>query len=169
MRRYSGAQELASNIPYIMMTVLGTAVLVLGLHRLTWGFAAGALYLLYGVAGAFWIMIFVCPHCRYWDTRSCPCGYGRISARLRGRQSADRFSEKFKKHIPVIVPLWFLPVLAGGVVLIRDFSWLLFVPLVIFAVEAFVFLPLFSKRHACAECPQKGTCPWMGKARSSTY
>ena len=50
-------------------------------------------------------------------------GYGRIAGRLRARQPDDRFHEKFKRHIPVIVPLWFLP-LAGAVpALARDFTW----------------------------------------------
>jgi hypothetical protein len=161
MREYSPAQELINNIPYIAMTVLGTAIFVVCFGGSVWGLLAGAAYLVYGAAGAFWIMIFVCSYCGYWNTRTCPCGYGRIAAKLRAKKPIECFDEKFKKHIPVIVPLWFIPILAGVPVVIRSFSWPLLILLVVFALNAFVVLPLVSTKHGCKECPQKDLCPWM--------
>ena len=161
MREYTFAQELVNNIPYMAMTILGTAIFVVGFGSSAWGLIAAAAYLAYGAAGAFWIMIFVCPYCRYWNSKSCPCGYGRIAARFREKNVIECFDEKFKKHIPVIVPLWFIPILAGLPVVIRNFSWTLLVLLFIFAVDAFVILPLISTKHGCKECPQKDLCPWM--------
>jgi hypothetical protein len=161
MQEYSHAQELINNIPYIAMTLLGTAIFIAALGGSAWGLAAACAYLSYGATGAFWIMIFVCPYCRYWDTSSCPCGYGRIAAKFREKSPIDCFDEKFKKHIPVIVPLWFIPILAGVPLVIRSFSWPLLVLLVIFALDAFVVLPLVSTKHGCKECPQKDLCPWM--------
>jgi hypothetical protein len=161
MRQYLPAQELINNIPYITMTLLGTIIFILTFDNLVWALTTGGAYLIYGLAGALWIMIFVCPYCNYWNTRSCPCGYGRISAKFRGKSSVNCFDEKFKKHIPVIVPLWFVPILAGSPVLVNRFSWLLLVLLIIFALDAFVVLPLVSIQHGCKECPQKDTCPWM--------
>jgi len=32
------------------------------------------------------------------------------------------FTQKFKRRIPVIVPLWIVPVVAGGVALVRSFT-----------------------------------------------
>ena len=122
---------------------------------------AAAVYLAYGAAGAFWIIIFVCPYCRYWNSKSCPCGYGRIAARFRDKSVIECFEEKFKKHIPVIVQLWFIPILAGLPVVIRNFSWTLLVLLFIFAVDAFVILPLISTKHGCKECSQKDMCTWV--------
>lgn len=145
------------------MIVLGTAVLVVGFGGSVWGPIGGGAYLTYGIAGAFWVMIFICPYCRYWDTRACPCGYGRIAAKLRERKAADRFNEKFKKHIPVIVPLWLIPVLTGVPLVIYSFSWLLLVLLVIFTLDAFIVLPVLSVKHGCKGCPQEDTCPWMGR------
>ena len=156
-------QVLFSNMPYMAMIVLGAAVFVLGAMGSLAMSVAAAVYVLYGLGGSVWIMIFVCPYCRYYDTHSCPCGYGTIAARLRPRKAADCFNEKFKKHIPVIVPLWFLPILAGVPFLIRDFSWPLLFLLLVFATDAFILLPLFSVKHGCTECPQKQTCPWMRK------
>ncbi len=170
MREYSPAQELFHNIPYIGMTVLGAIVLGVALGGSIWGIIAGIAYILYGLAGALWIMIFVCPYCAYWNTRSCPCGYGRISAKFRKKQPIESFSEKFKKHIPVIVPLWFIPVLVGVPFVIRSFSWTLLVLLVVFALDAFVILPLVSRKHGCKGCPQKESCPWMkDKSKPSAF
>ena len=32
---------------------------------------------------------------------------------------------------------------------------------IVFAVDAFVVLPLLSVKHGCKGCPQKDVCPWM--------
>ena len=167
LREYSPAQELINNIPYLAMTVLGTVIFVAALGGSVWGLIAAGAYLAYGLMGAFWIMIFVCPFCGYWNTKSCPCGYGRIAAKFCKKKPIECFSEKFKQHIPVIVPLWFIPVLVGVPLVIHSFSWTLLVLLVVFALDAFVVLPLVSTKHGCKECPQRDTCPWM-KDKSKT-
>jgi TRAP-type uncharacterized transport system fused permease subunit len=161
MRQYSPAQELINNTAYIVMILLGAVILIFSYGGSTGGWISAIAYLAYGIAGSVWIMVFVCPYCRYFDTRSCPCGYGRIAARFCTKQTVECFDEKFKKHIPVIVPLWFIPIIAGVVTLIRNFSLPLLVLLIIFAVNAFIILPLVSTKHGCKECPQKNTCPWM--------
>ena len=166
MKEYTGRDELAANLPYIVMTVLGSAIMAVALGMGAWAWTATGGYFFYGVAGAFWIMYFVCPYCGFWGTRSCPCGYGRIAARLRAKAEARCFAEKFRKHIPVIVPLWFIPPLVAAVALFRSFSLTLLILTAVFVIDAFVILPLTSTRHACAECPQRDDCPWM-KRRGS--
>lgn len=161
MRLYSPAQELVNNTAYIVMILLGAAILLTGYGGSAGGWVSAIAYIAYGTAGAVWIMVFVCPYCSYFDTRACPCGYGHIAARFCSRQTIECFDDKFKKHIPVIVPLWFIPIVAGVVLLIRSFSLSLLVLLIIFAINAFVILPLVSTKHGCKECPQKSTCPWM--------
>jgi len=161
IREYTSAQELINNIPYITMTILGAAIFIVAFSGSALSLTAAGAYLIYGIAGAIWIMIFVCPYCRYFDTRECPCGYGHIAVKFRNKGSDECFSDKFKKHIPVIVPLWFIPIVAGIPVAIINFSWPLLTLLVIFAIVAFVVLPLVSTKHGCKECPQKDTCPWM--------
>jgi len=161
MRQYSPAQELINNTAYIVMILLGSVILIAGYGGSSSGWISAIAYLAYGIAGSVWIMVFVCPYCRYFNTRSCPCGYGRIAARFRAKETVECFNEKFKKHIPVIVPLWFIPIVAGVVPLIRNFTLPLLVMLVIFAINAFIILPLVSTKHGCKECPQKDTCPWM--------
>ncbi len=163
MREYSGGQTMVNNLPYTAMIVLGTIALIVALDKSTWGWITGTLYLIYGIVGVFWIIIFLCPYCVYCGTRSCPCGYGTIAGKLREKQPGKRFGEKFKKHIPVIVPLWVIPILAGAPLIVHSFSWLLLVLLVVFGIDAFVILPLFSTKHGCKQCPQRDSCPWMGR------
>jgi len=163
MRVYSLTEELLSNCPYTAMIALGALILFASFTVPFWEWMATSAYLIYGVAGTLWIILFICPYCSYWGTRSCPCGYGRIASKLREKKTDGCFTDKFKKHIPVIVPLWFIPILVGVPFVIRSFSWLLLILLVFFAIDAFVVLPLFSTKHGCKECPQKDSCPWMSR------
>lgn len=154
------------NLPYLVMILTGALLFRVSLDGGVWAWPAAGLYLAYGIAGALWIMLFVCPYCHFYDTRLCPCGYGKIAARLRARKDGDRFARQFRKHIPAIVPLWFIPPIAVGFSLWHDFSWLLLGLLVVFAINSFVILPLVSKKYGCADCPQKENCPWMGTCRT---
>jgi hypothetical protein len=149
MKDYTPKQEVINNIPYAVMTWVGVIIIVTAFSTSIWGTIAGFAYLFYGIAGSVWIMMYVCPYCRYWDTRSCPCGYGRIASKFRKKSSVECFSDKFKKHIPIIVPLWFIPLLAGLPVVVRHFSWILLILLIVFAIDAFVILPLISTKHGC--------------------
>jgi len=161
VREYSAVEALVNNIPYIAMTLLGAAVFAFTFGDSIWAALTAVAYVAYGIAGALWIMVFVCPYCRYWNSSACPCGYGIITAKFRSKAAVDCFDEKFKKHIPVIVPLWILPILVGLPEVVRNFSWPLLVLLVLFAVDAFAILPLVSTKHGCKECPQKESCPWI--------
>ncbi len=161
LREYTPAQELFHNIPYVAMTALGAIVLGVAFSGSIRGIIAGIAFLSYGIMGTIWIMIFVCPYCKYWNTKSCPCGYGRIAAKFRKKKPVESFREKFKKHIPVIVPLWFIPILVGVSFVIRSFTWTLLVLLILFAFDAFIILPLVSRKYGCKGCPQKKSCPWM--------
>lgn len=155
-------QEIIDNVPYLLMLALGAAVLAVALNAPPWRWVWASAYVAYGVIGAFWIMIFMCPYCHFYDTRLCPCGYGQIAARLRPRRDGDLFARQFRRHIPVIVPLWFIPPIVAGVVLMRSFSWTLLALVLLFVANSFIVLPLISRMYGCAECPQKQDCPWMG-------
>ena len=156
------AQALLDNLPYVAMLVLGAGLFWTALGGGTWGALTAALYAAYGAGGALWIIAFVCPYCHFFDTRLCPCGYGQIAPKLRTKQDGDRFRQQFRRHIPVIVPLWFAPPIAAGIGLARHLSWPLLALLAAFAVNSFVILPLVSRLYGCAKCPQKESCPWMG-------
>ncbi len=159
-------RELLDNLPYALMLGLGAAALWLSVGHVPWRWAAAVTYVAYGILGALWIMVFVCPWCHFYDTRQCPCGYGRIAARLRGRRDPGGFARQFRRHIPVIVPLWFVPPLVGASALVRHFSGGLLALLILFAVNSFIVLPLVSRKYGCAACPQKSACPWMGTCKT---
>ena len=162
-QEYTHAQEFIDNLPYIVMTIVGSYILILAIDLSIWGWVFGGLYIIYSIVGALWIIIFVCPYCQYYDTRACPCGYGQIAVKLRAKNNENRFMEKFNKHIPVIVPLWIIPLLAGIIFLVIDFNPLMLLLIIIFGFNSFVILPLLSRKYGCAHCPQKDDCPWMGK------
>jgi len=151
------------NLPYVLMGLCGSAILLAGFGRSPLGWFVAGSYLAYSVAGAVWIMVFVCPFCHFYGTRSCPCGYGRISARLTAKRPGNHFARQFRKHVPVIVPLWLVPVIAGGRFYVQDRSQTMLILLVAFAIDAFVLLPLVSRLYGCGHCPQKADCPWMVK------
>ncbi|HEY4760960.1 MAG TPA: hypothetical protein VIH42_10310 [Thermoguttaceae bacterium] len=154
-------QVFVDNLPYIAMILLGSAIFGVGFEREFWRWLWAGLYFSYGVAGALWIIVFVCPYCHFYDTRLCPCGYGLIAAKFRSKKEGAEFAQQFKKHIPAIVPLWFIPLIMGVIMLLGAFSWILLGLLLAFAINSYVILPLVSRRYGCASCPQKETCPWM--------
>ena len=160
-KEYSWIEVLLDNLPYIFMGIIGAAINIYIFKFTVAGFAFSSLYVAYCVIGALWIMIFVCPYCHYFNTKFCPCGYGIISAKFREKNPEPNFSEKFKKHIPVIVPLWIIPLIEGIVFLIRDFNVTLLILVIAFSVNSYAILPLLARIYGCGHCPQKNDCPWM--------
>ncbi len=160
-KEFTHFQEFVDNLPYFLMTLIGGAILLVGSQFAAWGFAAGTAYVLYGIGGAFWIILFICPYCHFYDTRECPCGYGQISGRVRPKKDERQFKKKFKKHIPVIVPLWIIPVVAAILFLINRFDRIVLYLAIAFAINSFVFLPLLARLYGCGHCTQKDDCPWM--------
>ncbi|MFC1563091.1 hypothetical protein ACFL4Z_03470 [candidate division KSB1 bacterium] len=80
------------------------------------------------------------------------------------KSDGNCFPEKFKHHIPVIVPLWLIPVVCGGTALWSSFSWWLVGLVTTFIVESWIILPIVSKKQYCVDCPQKDECPWMARS-----
>jgi hypothetical protein len=165
VKEYTTLQVFADNLPYLIMVLLGIAICLVGSKFSLPGIGLGAAYVIYGIVGALWIIIFVCPYCQYYDTKSCPCGYGKIAAKFRNKSPENRFSGKFKKHIPVIVPLWILPLVAGIIFLTMDFNLLMIIFTAAFVLNSFVILPLTARIYGCGHCPQKEDCPWMRKEK----
>lgn len=162
-KEYSRIQVVIDNLPYLFMILIGSAIQPIGFGFTPLGIGLAGIYLFYGIAGALWIILFVCPYCQYYDTRSCPCGYGEIAARLREKSSEDRFMEKFKRHIPFIVPLWIIPLGEGVFFLTGNFSRPMLIAMVAFMLNSYIILPLMARIYGCGHCPQKSNCPWMPK------
>jgi len=164
-KEYTHIQELIDNLPYIFMIILGAAINIVGFKMSFWGITAAALFLIYGIVGALWIILFVCPYCHFFDTRACPCGYGQVAAKLRNKSSELKFPEKFKKHIPFIVPLWIVPVIESIIFLYQDFNKVLLILTIAFVINSYIVLPLLARIYGCGHCPQKNDCPWMVKEK----
>lgn len=162
-REYSVFDTTIGNLPYAVMILLGSTVIWVGLKYSYWGYIAGGAYLVYGALGVFWIVHFLCPHCGSHGTRSCPCGYGILSAKFRAKGDTALFTKKFKKHIPVIVPLWFIPAVVGSVLALNSFTWPITILVAVFILHSFVVIPFVSRSHGCKTCPQSEACPWVGQ------
>jgi hypothetical protein len=173
VREYTPFYVFAGKLPYVVMVALGAAILAIGFDMALWAWVAAGLYIAYGIAGPFWMIMSICPHCRNYG-KSCACGYGLLAAKLRPRGKTSLFGAKFRKHIPTIVPLWIIPVVAGGVAAALNFSrygtslpagpgnraWWLLALVAVFVLEAFVVLPLVSAKCECSHCLQQDECPW---------
>ena len=164
-KEYTKTQVFIDNLPYIFMIMIGSAINLVGFKFTSLGISLASGYIVYGIIGALWIILFVCPYCQYYDTRSCPCGYGLIAARLRNKSSENRFMEKFKQHIPFIVPLWIIPFVEGIVFLSINFNRPMLMITIAFVFNSYIILPLVARIYGCGHCPQKHDCPWMLKDR----
>ena len=161
-KEYTQLEVFLDNLPYIFMTIIGTVIHIHAFGTSISGFIFSSIYFIYCLFGALWIIIFVCPYCEYFDTRLCPCGYGQIAVKLRKKKLKNKFAEKFKKHIPVIVPLWVIPLIVGTVTLLRNYNSTLLFLLILFIINSYIILPLLARLYGCGHCPQKEDCPWMG-------
>jgi hypothetical protein len=159
-------RALAGNLPYGIMILLGSAIFWLGPGAGWWRWLLSGLYLACGAGGTLWVTVLLCPYCRLYGSRRCPCGYDRIAVRLRPKKDDSLFDRHFKRRILGIVPLWIAPPLAAGAWLLGNFSYVLLVLLAVFLVHAFVILPVVSVRTSCARCPQKQDCSWMSRRRA---
>ena len=160
-KEYTPTEVFLDNLPYMVMAVVGGFIHTVVFKLSFLGIVLCLLYVIYCIIGAVWIMIFICPYCHYYDTKFCPCGYGQIAAKFREKNSENQFSEKFKKHIPVIIPLWIIPVIVGIVALVIDYNLTLLILVAVFVINSFVILPLLARVYGCGHCPQKSECPWM--------
>ncbi len=149
------------NLPYILMAIIGIAININIFKFSILGIVFSFVYIAYCTIGVIWIMIFVCPYCQYFNTNYCPCGYGQITAKFREKSPEHKFSEKFKKHIPVIIPLWIIPLIEGLIFLILDYNLTLMILVIAFTINSFIILPLLARIYGCGHCPQKSDCPWM--------
>ncbi|OGF53507.1 MAG: hypothetical protein A2452_06800 [Candidatus Firestonebacteria bacterium RIFOXYC2_FULL_39_67] len=154
---YSLLHVWLDNLPYIIMVLLGA--LIIGL---TFDYLLAILFVLYGMAGTLWFIIFICPYCHYYGSKACPCGYGVLSKTIVLKKDETRFHSIFKKNIIAIVPLWLLPLVEGIYNMINSFSVLMLILVVIFIVDSYVILPWISRKYGCVDCPNKDECPWMG-------
>ena len=153
---------LIHNIPYAGTIFLGAVIIFISLEGVyRWLFSG--LFIVYGIFSTLWFILFLCAYCHSYGSAGCQSGFGRLSAKLRKRGDGSLFRKKFKRHMPVVIPSWVVPVIVGIVSLAYEFSLLKLILIGAFVLISFVLLPLISKKRGCSSCPQRDDCPWMGK------
>jgi len=143
------------NAPTGAMFALGTVLM----WQVGWAFGAG--YLAYCVLAivAFWGRI--CPWCHHFGTRACPCGYGVVVPLLFERRTGREFRQVFRANIGIMFPCFFVPPIAGAVLVWPGPTRSLVVILAAFCVIAFAAIPMISRLVGCRGCAIRDQCPWM--------
>jgi hypothetical protein len=135
------------NLPEYIMYVLGAIIVsYLGIIILI-------AFVVYIILSNLWFMRFVCTYCPHYDRVKCPSGYAIVASKLF----------MFKRHMAVVFPAWFVPVIVGIYILIGEFTLQMLILLIAFILIAFVVLPIFSRRYGCDYCDLRDKCPWMGR------
>ena len=144
-----------SNLLSLMMYSVGAYVL----YR--FGLIWVILYIIFILAIEYRLLSGHCVDCYYYGKR-CAFGKGWLSSRLFPQGNPEQFSKKtitWKYIIPDFL-LFFIPVLAGIVLLIMEFSWTILILLIILLVLGFFGNALVRGQLACRYCKQRETgCP----------
>ncbi len=148
-------QVLLDNVPTLAMYLLGAVIMSY------YSIASAIIYISYSMLSIFWFWGMICPYCNYFNTRGCPCGYGKISSIIFKKREAENFTRVFRRNIVVLFPSWFVPPVFGVLILISSYSVSLMAYLISFVVIGFVIIPLISKLVGCKDCEIKEDCPWM--------
>ena len=154
-------KETSVDISHALVLTLGTVVL------LQCSYLAALLYVVVSLLGSVWFMANICPHCRAYGTMACKSKYGLLSSWLFKRPETIDFRRAFKRNIASVAVQWFIPLLGGIYCLYLSFDIYLLTTLVVFALVAFVWLPVRSRKGGCATCPQRTECGWtkVGKKK----
>ncbi len=154
------------NLPYIIMILLGAFIFlfIFNFSQIAW--LSAAAYIAYGIIGVFWMASFVCPYCANFGI-TCPSGHGQISAYFKKQKDIQLFAKEFKKNMPVIIPIYAIPVIVGVISFLFNFNYSVLVLIVVFAINSYIVAPEVSKRIACINCVQKEECPWMHTKKKS--
>jgi len=118
-------------------------------------------YLLFVLLLEFRLVSGHCPDCWYYG-KTCAFGKGRIAARFFPKGSPARFADAevtWKEVLPDFLT-FFLPVLAGIVLLVRGFSWTVLVLVIALLLLGFAGNAFVRVRLACRFCRQREIgCP----------
>lgn len=118
-------------------------------------------YLLFILVLEFRLLGGHCPDCYYYG-KTCAFGKGALSARLFPKGRPERFAEMkitWKSILPDVL-VFILPVVAGILILLREFSAPVFILVVALLLLGFFGNALVRGRLACRYCRQRETgCP----------
>jgi hypothetical protein len=114
------------------------------------------LYLMFCLWVEIRILKYSCVNCYYYG-KTCGLGRGKICALFYKKGSPEEFAKKeisWKDLIPDFL-IFIFPLVGGIIVLIRDFSWLVLVLMIMLAALSFFGTALIRGSLACKYCKQK--------------
>lgn len=94
---------LLDNIPTLLLFLIGFLIIY---QTTLIGAIVFGIYALFSVV---WFWAKICTYCHHFDTSSCPCGYGIISAKIFKRKENKSFKKVFRRNIGIQFPNWFIP------------------------------------------------------------
>jgi len=156
---YKRYKIIIDNLPTLAMYALGTIII----FYLNMIFAVT--YVLYCVLATVWFWRFICTYCPHYDELTCPCGFSKISAKLFKKRDTKKFLTMFRRHLVIIFPAWFLPIIAAVFILMDNITIEFVSLLIAFLIVGFVIIPIVSRRYGCKDCDLRENCPWMRGCR----
>ena len=150
---------LLDNIPTLLLFLLGFLII----YQVS--FTGAIAFGIYAVLSVVWFWAKICPYCHHYDTLSCPCGYGVISAKIFKRKDSTLFKKKFRRNIGVQFPNWFIPFAIAIYLLITKYSVEILILTISFSLIGFAIIPVISKQVGCKNCEIKKDCPWMTSSK----
>lgn len=139
----------------LLIYAIGVCVLI------RFGVIVAAIYIIY----CFWVELRVltksCVSCYYYG-KLCGLGKGLLCSHLFRKGDPQKFVEKevtWKQILPDFL-VFIFPLLGGIVLLIKDFSWIILLLLVILFVLSFFGSAVIRGSFACKYCKQREIgCP----------
>ena len=153
--QYSLSIVFVSNLVPVLIYVIG--VIILARFSLFWVLA----YVVFILLLEFRLISGHCVDCYYYG-KTCAFGKGRMSARIFPRGDPVRFSRMtltWKDILPGFL-VFIIPVLAGVLLLVREFSWTILILVIALLLLGFLGNALVRTHLACGCCKQREIgCP----------
>jgi hypothetical protein len=152
---YPASIVLVSNLVSFIIYGIGAAILS------GFGLVWVIIYILFILLLEFRVMRGHCVDCYYYG-KTCAFGKGRVSRIFFPRGRAEQFSQKkitWKDIVPDFL-VFIIPVLAGILLLIQEFTWLVFGLIIVLLILGFPGNALVRGHLACRYCRQREIgCP----------
>ena len=151
---HSKGKKALESVPMYVMWTLGALIF----YQLGWLFAVT--YLVYCAFSIVWFMRMICVYCGNARRGICSSGIGMLSSWLFEPRPLRYFKRQFKYNVACQFPVWFLPPIAAGYLLYKEFSYDVVLLSLIFMVVAFGIYPFLSSSKTCEDCTMREVCPY---------
>ncbi len=142
-----------------LLTLLIYAIGIYILYQLS--IVLVVIYVIFILALEFRLLGGHCVNCYYFG-KTCAFGKGRLSALFFTKGSPERFNEKpitWKDIVPDFLT-FLIPMIAGIVLLVQQFSWTVLILIIALFLLGFVGNALVRGKLACKYCKQRSIgCP----------